>query len=288
VLTEDRILWANGSSIDFFFKDGSGLGTIIGTSGLGSTIWLALAKDQIAWVNWDSSIVRGLVLEPPGSAPFTIADVPPQGEPVASYYGRITAFGDYTYWATQVPAAVWRALSDGSGPLEDVATGGSPEGVGVSPSHVYWADHNAGQILRTTTFPLGPTEVFAQTSGSPTALLVRDEVVYWVTGGGAVQSKATSAALAEPPFTHALDPQGVSKAITVDADFVYWTVYRNELQGGQGEVKRAPKGSTAAVTLATGVPYFFEIAVDCGSIYWNTNNLDGGEPGTLYRMPHPY
>jgi hypothetical protein len=288
VLTEDRILWANGSSIDFLLKDGGGLGTLAGTGGLGSTIWVAVSSGQLSWVNWDTSIVRGISLEPPSQSPFTIADVPAQGDPVGSYYGRITTFVDHVYWATQTPPAVWRALSDGTGALEEIATGGTPEGVAVSSSHVYWADNSAGQILRKPTDSLGTAaEVFAQTSGAPTALVLQGDVVYWVTNGGAVQSKAASAALAQPPFTHALDPQAISKAIAVDGAFVYWTVYRNELLGGQGEVRRAPIGSAEAVTLVSGQPYFFEIAVDCGFIYWNINNLDDGAPGSVHRMPQP-
>lgn len=287
-LTDSRVLWANGSSIDFLLKDGSGLGTLVGTGGLGSTIWVAVSGGQLSWVNWDTSIVRGISLEPPSQTPFTIADVPPQAEPVGSYYGRITTFADHVYWATQTPAAVWRALSDGSGQLEQITTVGLPEGVAVSSSHVYWADNSAAKILRKPTDSIGTNaEVFAQTSGAPTAVVVQDDVVYWVTNGGAVQSKAASAALAQPPFTHALDPQAVAKAIAVDSAFVYWTVYRNELLGGQGEIRRAPKGSAEAVTLVSGQPYFFEIAVDCGAIYWNINNLDGGDPGSVHRMPHP-
>jgi hypothetical protein len=169
-----------------------------------------------------------------------------------------------------------------------VASGGAPLGIAADATHVYWSDTSAKQIFRATTSPLGPTpEVFAQANGEPTEILLANGVLYWVTQGGAVQSKATTAPLADVPFTYNIEPMAVPRSIAVDSEFVYWTIDKNPSQNNQGEVRRAHHDKGDMVTLATGPSYFFEIVVDCGFIYWNINNLDGTEAGRVFRMPKP-
>ncbi|WP_437814010.1 ABC transporter permease [Sorangium sp. So ce1078] len=289
VVTEDAVLLASGEAIISIPKDGGTARTLPGTLGFGDASWVAYSGGQLSWLNWSNGNVLGISIDPPSTSPIQIAEVPPPEEgSVYAAYGRIAAFGDSVYWVTQVPQAVWRAKADGSQSLaEQVASGGNPIGIAVDATHVYWSDLLARQILRTTTDPLGTTaEVFAETNGGPTEILLAKGVVYWVTDDtGAVQSKATDASLDAPPFTYTVDDQAVSKSIAVDDEFVYWTVYTNST--GQGEVRRARIGMGNPITLATGEPHFFEIAVDCGSIYWNINDLDADEDATVFQMPKP-
>ncbi|WP_433932809.1 ABC transporter permease [Sorangium cellulosum] len=289
VVTEDAVLMANGEAIATIPKDGGTARTLPGTLGFGDASWVTYSGGQLSWLNWSNGDVLGISIDPPSTSPIQIAEVPPPEEgSVNPAYGRIASFGDSVYWVTQVPQAVWRAKADGSQRLaEQVASGGNPIGIAVDATHVYWSDILARQILRTTTDPLGTTaEVFAETNGGPTEIVLANGVVYWVTeDNGAVQSKATDASLDAPPFTYTVDDQAVSKSLAVDDEFVYWTVYTNS--EGQGEVRRARIGMGNPITLATGQPYFFEIAVDCGSIYWNVNNLEGDEEAMVLTMPKP-
>ncbi|WP_437654388.1 hypothetical protein [Sorangium sp. So ce1182] len=71
----------------------------------------------------------------------------------------------------------------------------------------------------------------------------------------------------------------------MDDEFVYWTVQQNSQ--GQGEVRRAHIGTGDMTTLTTGQPYFFEIAIDCGSIYWTINNREADEEAMVFTMPKP-
>ncbi|MGK3997546.1 ABC transporter permease [Sorangium sp. So ce1024] len=289
VVTRDAVLLANSEAIVSIPKDGGTARTLPGTLGFGETSWVTYSGGQLSWLNWSNGKVLGISIDPPSTSPIQIAEVPPPEEgSVFPAYGRIASFGDSVYWATEVPPAVWRAKADGSQRFaEQVASGGGPIGVAADATHVYWSDLFARQILRTTTDPLGTTpEVFAETNGSPTEIVLANGVLYWVTDDrGAVQSKATDAALDAPPFTYTVDSQAVSRSITVDDEFVYWTVYMNS--EGRGEVRRARIGQGNPITLATGEPYFFEIAVDCGSIYWNVNNLEADEEAIVFTMPKP-
>ncbi|WP_437590280.1 ABC transporter permease [Sorangium sp. So ce1000] len=287
-VTRDLVLMANNEAIVAIPKDGGAARTLPGTLGFGDTAWVAYSGGQLSWINWSNGDVLGISIEPPSSSPIQITQVPLQeGESAVTAFGRIAAFGDSVYWATQTPSAVWRAKADGSQAVaEQVASSDRPIGVAVDATHVYWSDYWASQILRKTKDPLGETEVFAETNGNPTEIVLADGVLHWVTDTtGAVQSKATNAALSAPPFTTTVDAQAVSKSLAVDDKFVYWTVYMNS--EGKGEVRRAHLGEGDTITLATGQPYFFEIAVDCGSIYWNVNNLEAEEEGVVYQMPKP-
>ncbi|WP_437485593.1 ABC transporter permease [Sorangium sp. So ce1014] len=289
VVTQDAVLLANGEGIVSIPKDGGTARTLPGTVGFGDASWVTYSGGQLSWLNWSNGNVLGISIEPPSTSPIHIAEVPPPAEgPVQPAFGRIASFGDSVYWVTQTPPAVWRAKADGSQSLaQQVASGDHPVGVAVDATHVYWSDVAAGQILRTTKDPLSTTaEVFAETNGGPTEILLAKGVVYWVTdGNGAVQSKATNAALDAPPFTYTVDDEAVSKSIAVDDEFVYWTVYANG--AGHGEVRRAHIGMGDPITLATGQPYFFQIAVDCGSIYWTINQLDADEETMMFQMPKP-
>lgn len=289
VVTRDAVLLANSEAIMSIPKDGGAARTLPGTLGFGETSWVTYSGGQLSWLNWSNGNVLGISIDPPSTSPIQIAEVPPPEEgSVYPAYGRIASFGDSVYWATEVPQAVWRAKADGSQPLaEQVASGGNPIGIAADATHVYWSDVLTRQILRTTTDPLGTTaEVFAETNGGPTEIVLANGVLYWVTeDNGAVQSKATDAALDAPPFTYTVDSQAVSRSLAVDDEFVYWTVYMNS--EGRGEVRRARIGEGNPITLATGEPYFFEIAVDCGSIYWNVNNLEADEEATVFTMPKP-
>ncbi|CAN90353.1 hypothetical protein predicted by Glimmer/Critica [Sorangium cellulosum So ce56] len=289
VVTRDLVLMASNQAIVAIPKDGGAARTLPGTLGFGDTAWVTYSGGQLSWTNWGNGDVLGISIDPPSSSPIQIAKVPPpEGEHVVTGFGRIASFGDSVYWATQTPSAVWRAKADGSQALaEQVASGEQVIGVAVDATHVYWSEYFARQILRKTKDPLGETaEVFAETNGYPSALVLANGVVHWVTDGtGAVQSKATSAAPSAPPFTTTVDAQAIAKSLAVDDEFVYWTVYMNS--EGKGEVRRAHLGMGDTVTLATGQPYFFEIAVDCGSIYWNVNNLEAEEEAVVFQMPKP-
>ncbi|WP_437531063.1 ABC transporter permease [Sorangium sp. So ce726] len=288
-VTRDLVLLANDGAIVAVPKDGGAARTLPGTLGFGDTAWVTYSGGQLSWTNWGNGDVLGISIDPPSSSPIRIATVPPpEGEHVVTGFGRIASFGDSVYWATQTPTAVWRAKADGSQALaEQVASGERVIGVAVDATHVYWSEYLARQILRKRKDALGETaEVFAETNGYPSALVLANGVVHWVTDGtGAIQSKATDAAPSAPPFTTTVDAQAISKSLAVDDEFVYWTVYENSQ--GQGEVRRAHLGKGDTITLATGQPYFFEIAVDCGSIYWNVNNIEAEEEGVVFQMPKP-
>ncbi|WP_437600150.1 ABC transporter permease [Sorangium sp. So ce590] len=289
VVTQDAVLLANGEGIVSIPKDGGTARTLPGTVGFGDTSWVTYSGGQLSWLNWSNGNVLGISIDPPSSSPIPIAEVPRQeDEDVVPGFGRIASIGDSVYWVTQTPAAVWRAKADGSQALaEQIASGGYPTGIAVDATHVYWAEYMERQILRKTKDPLGETaEVFAETNGNPSEIVLANGVVHWVTDNtGAVQSKATDAALDAPPFTTTVDAQAVSKSLAVDDEFVYWTVYVNG--AGQGEVRRAHIGMGDTTTLATGQPYFFEIAIDCGSIYWSVNNLEADEDTVVFQMPKP-
>ncbi|WP_437675706.1 ABC transporter permease [Sorangium sp. So ce131] len=288
VVAGDFVLLANSDTIVSIPRDGGAAGPLLGTAGFGDPAWVAYAEGKLYWSNWSNAKVFSISIDPPSTSAIQVADVPPQDPMPQSAFGRLAADRDHIYWATQVPEALWRAKSDGSEIYGEKVAEGSPIGIAVDETHIYWSDYDGRQILRTTKDPLGSPERFAETNGAPATLVLSKGVVYWLTEyTGAIQSKRTDAQLAAPPFTITVDPDAVPASIAVDDEFVYWTVATNTNEDQRGEVKRSPLGVGNPVTLATGASYFFEIAVDCGYIYWNINDLNNEEPTAVFRMPKP-
>ncbi|AUX48712.1 hypothetical protein SOCE26_102530 [Sorangium cellulosum] len=289
VVAGDVVLLANNDTIVSIPRDGGAAGPLLGTAGFGDPAWVAYAEGKLYWSNWSNAKVFSISIDPPSTSAIQVADVPPQDPMPQSSFGRLTADRDNVYWVTQVPEAVWRARSDGSQIYgEKVAEGGFLVGIAVDETHIYWSDFSGNQILRATKDPLGSPEKFAETNGSPATLVLSKGVLYWRTEHtGAIQSKRTDAPLAAAPLTISVDPDAIPASIAVDDEFIYWTVATNTNEDQRGEVKRSPLGTGNPVTLATGASYFYEIAVDCGYIYWNINNVNAHEPTVVFRMPKP-
>jgi len=232
--------------------------------------WWGTAKAELGTANADGTKARALVRAeagPPGAHQTGYVAVDPQGR--------------YVYWARQSPdTGIRRIRMDGTG--EDwVITTGSPFGVAVSSSRVYWTDDVASTIARSRID--GSHETTLVTGlGVPDSYIASPHDIAIDEAGGKLYWTATALNVIQRSN---LDGTGVETIATTQSpmgiglDLVHGNVY-----WATGCIYRVPlAGGTPATVLCTGLPVI-DVAVDgdAGELYW-TQVDDQAHTGEIRR-----
>jgi len=192
-----------------------------------------------------------------------------------------------------------------------VCTGaGSPHGIAVDGSNVYWTDFTGSRVMKVNAGTSTVSVVAALAAGSmPWGIAVDAGYVYWTESAAGNVRRASASATNQTPQPIAM-AQGTPMGIATDGTYAYWTnntgnsVMKAPVGGGAiptplgvgvgpvgiavnatsvywtnstgGTVKSTPiTGAGPAVVLASGenTPYF--LAIDANAVYW-TDHVAGG------------
>jgi hypothetical protein len=168
-----------------------------------------------------------------------------------------------------------------------LASGGSPFGIAVGATLVYWTDYAAGTVMGVPIVG-GDVVTFASGQGNPSGVAVDATNVYWVSSPSNGEAAIVKEPVAGGIITTLASDQSEASFIAVDATSVYWATSDSE---SSIVMKVALDGGTP-VTLASGQDWPGGIAVDSESIYWTSqfgddvvkaplDPIDGGTPVTL-------
>jgi hypothetical protein len=203
---------------------------------------------------------------------------------------NIAVAGEYVYFAAST--SVYKVPIDGGTPVVIASEQGSPAGVAVDGTGVYWVD--TGTTGTVMAAPLDGGAAFALASGqnSPNGTVVAGGNVYWVTSSGSTGAIMTvpTAGGTPTPFANVQ-----ATTIAVDANNVYACVQLPQPTDGalvmeSSQIVRMPLDGGAATVLASQMGGT-SIAVDAVNVYWVSGEppgigviavaIDGGVPVTL-------
>jgi len=159
-----------------------------------------------------------------------------------------------------------------------------PWGIAVDATTVYFTAWGTG-LVRSVPIGGGNVTTLADEQANPTAIVVRDGVVYWTDNGnataiGAVQWLATGQT--QPTVVASGTIEVGPLAVAVSGTNVYYTMYDSD-----GGVMSVPIDGGASQLLAGGQVYPFGLAVDDASVYWteDDNGGDAAATGAVSSVP---
>ena len=195
-------------------------------------------------------------------------------------------------WFPILALAVVAACGSSSNRTSIELASGSPYGIAVDTTNVYWTNTGggpAGTIINLVMkVPLGGGLAVTLASGEGALGIAVDATsVYWTDMGDFKLMKAPLAGGTPVTLASDLDfPNGIA----VDSTSVYWTNSGNT--GGSGTVMKIPLDGGTPVTLAAGQNTPSGIAVDSTNVYWtnlgtfwtNLGNGTGVGNGTVMKV----
>jgi hypothetical protein len=233
---------------------------------------------NVYWTDWYDPVIRGATLDPA----HTLFKVTSMVDGANSPLGRIAIQAGMLYWAAQGPNAVWTAKTNGSAlfatkvadKTDDVNQTDTSVGVAVDDAHVYWTD--AGKVRRIPIEKIGDMAAIEDLVTAPGAgeITLDAARVYLTTSSGVWSLRKDGTDLVQIP-----SPGDRARGLLLDGAFVYWTTKA-------GMIVRVPrgKGAEAAEVVTQGPPDAFQLAADCGAIYWSTFNFSHGH---IYKVRRP-
>jgi hypothetical protein len=254
-------------------------GAVDSVFGMGSDSPFVVSDgDNVYWTDWYDPMIRGATLDPT----HTLFKVTSMVDGANSPLGRMAVHAGLVYWAAQGPNAVWAAKTDGSAPfatkvadkLDDVNQTDVSVGVAVDDAHVYWSD--AGKVLRIPVDQIGDAQAIEDFVLAPGAgeITLDSERVYFTTDNGVWSVRKDTTDLVQIP-----SPGDRARGLLLDGGHVYWTTMT-------GVIARAQRGQgmETVETVTQGAPEAFQLAADCGAIYWSTFNFNHGH---VYKVRKP-
>jgi virginiamycin B lyase len=193
----------------------------------------------------------------------------------------------YIYWANYAfgnMGTIGRANLDGTSANSSFITGaGTPFGVAVDGSHVYWANPLTDEeIGRSNLDGTSVDQSFMSGLSEPWGVAVDGSHIYWGVSGpfqGFVGRSNLDGSSADDNFISADTGTGASAVagVAVDGSHVYWANLKD------GTIGRADlNGSSVEPSFITGASQPAAVAVDGSHVYWtNLNNpFEGTYAGT--------
>jgi uncharacterized repeat protein (TIGR02543 family) len=184
----------------------------------------------------------------------------------------------YLYWGHG--SAIGRASLDGTGVNKSfISTGGSPVGVAVDASYIYWMRINwspdSASIGRANLDGTGVNQNFINLPFSnnrdasyPGAMTVDGSHIYWADPDGAGIGRASlNGTGVDLSFIGSV---GEVSGLAVDGNYIYWS-------GPGGAVGRANLNGTSVNKSFITVPAD-GVAVDGNYVYWTTDGHENGTP----------
>jgi hypothetical protein len=273
---------------------------------------IALSATEVYWSNvgviddGGVAVATGSIVRAPrGGGPSEIL-VPKLTEPQIVQYGSTGTTGDTLVWSVANDNVYEGAVSElilSTGKLKEAATAQeAPLGVAIDSENVYWVSSTgAGLFVQSANLATGTTTMLGLTEddNEPGCIAVTPEGAelraLYVTGyaptgpGGAVYEVPLTGGTMNVVWSTTV---GRPYGITADAENVYWAV-QDPVMGEIYQAKTGvpvdggiPDGDTTpldggytighAITLASGLPNAYFVAVDSSHAYYATNIAKGG------------
>jgi hypothetical protein len=172
------------------------------------------------------------------------------------------------FWATPDGAIMKRTFADNAiKPLG--ADEGTVVGMVADDRFLYFMNKDGkscplGGCLWRLALDLSSRQQIADLGTRPGGLAMDADYIYWFDAGTISRSSKASGAKVEPLF----QMQATAVGIALDEQFIYWGTD----DGGEGMIKRGPKGGGTATPVARGLKTPSGVTVDGVNVYW----ADGG------------
>lgn len=207
-------------------------------------------------------------------------------EVVASRQERprsIVLDGDYVYWTDRTRGAVARTLKDGTGPVEDLATGlSTPNQMEISNGWVFFDTIDDFSVSRVPVTG-GAAEVLVTAADIVRGLDVANGWVYWTDPAsqsiGRIMEDGTQA---DATFVSDSTLANVSSVAANDSVLV-WSLSI----GSDYEIHATPLPPGSFIDLASGTGFVRDLSINSGDVRWLASPdvlqapIDGGMPAEV-------
>ncbi|HKE17254.1 MAG TPA: hypothetical protein VKB80_20410 [Kofleriaceae bacterium] len=206
-----------------YWSDSRSSGAVLFTAvnGTGSAQQLAVGQDFALYLTSDADNVywsnaSGLIIRATKSGGVLTQVAASLGDGPA---GALLLDGNTIYFADQGGGRVFSVPNDNSGELAVVsANQGSPLGVGVDASYVYWANSDGDEIKRRSKIG-GQVELVADQQPGASFIAVGPNDIYWTDReGGRVMRASKTGGRIDALVEGQDEPYGIA----LDGDALYW------------------------------------------------------------------
>jgi hypothetical protein len=166
-----------------------------------------------------------------------------------------------------------QCISDGGACLVALAAGGTPMGVAVDSTSIYWVDLGTsayGGAVMKTPIGGGPSVTLASAVSWPISVAVDSSYVYWCSNPGNTGTIAVMRAPLAGGTPQTLATGHPCSRLAINGTSVYWT------DPWEGVVLSVPLDGGAVTFLAVARPNPERLAVNATNIYWSEVPADGG------------
>jgi hypothetical protein len=207
------VYWSDSrSSGAVLFTDVAGMGAVQQLAGgQDSALYLASDADNVYWSNASGLIIRAAK----GSGALTQVAASLGDGPA----GTLLLDGARVYFADQGGGRVFSVSTNNTGDLTTVsANQGSPLGVGVDASYVYWANSESAEIKRRSKIG-GQVELVADQQPGASFIAVGPNHIYWTDreAGRVMRASKTGGTI-----DALVEGQDQPYGIALDGDALYW------------------------------------------------------------------
>ena len=259
---------------------------IAGEAAAGSPYGLAVDGDHLYWANLGAGTIGRSNLDGAGVDQDFISVAGGVGG--ARPYDVAVGAG-HIYWSNYSAETIGRANLDGTGVDQDfIASSGSPLGVAVDDSHIYWSHRPSlvgaepARVGRANLDGGHIDQTLFTTTGSPGRIAVDANHIYWPGFGGIGRANVDGTGVIDI-FIHAVDVTGIA----VDRGHIYWSSLWPHtpptsgagrlppLTPTQGTIGRADLDGSAAD------PSFMTVIGEPHDVAVGPQALASGDPGSL-------
>ncbi len=201
---------------------------------------------------------------------------------ISGSYGKVVVDATSLYWPTLLEGEEWSPVSKMSingGSPEVLATSHVPYQLALDADSVYWADFHDG-VFRVPKGG-GSVDVLVKKGNLPTAVIVDDTDIYWLSSVNPGEKTATISKMPKtggPSTALVAGQEALLGVMAIDQLNVYWASVG-------GPVMKVPKDGGSAVLLAASSDGI-NLAVDESDVYFTVFNADAPDQSTVMRAPN--